>query len=136
MKKQIVLLVSVLALCFIGCGAFVAPEQFIPVQKVEFTTLKTLQSAKAFREFALSAAGAAYKNGLMGEEMKQDIIKTGNRLQLAINSAAEALILYHEAGGIDGSASLEERLADYQAVFNRFMEIVTPYIRGKETVDV
>jgi len=136
MKKQIVFLMIIVMICLPGCGLYTAPQHFTQAQKVEYTTLKTLQSAKVFREFALQSAGTAYKNGLMDDAVKNDIIKAGDRLQMAINSAADALVLYHQARGMGGTKALEEKLTGYQAIFNRFMEIVTPYITGKEVVDV
>lgn len=136
MRKQITVLIIIVVMCLPGCGVFSPPEHFTPVQKVEYTTLKTLQSAKVFRGFALKSAGTAYKNGLMDETVKQDIIQAGDKLQMAINGAADALIHYHKAGGIGGSTILDDKLGKYQSIFNRFLEKVTPYIKGKEAVDV
>ena len=124
-----------LGLFLMGCSGLKAPDNFTPAEKVQFTSLKTLKSAKIFKEFALGSAGSIYKKGLMKEETKEKIIKLGDELQRAINSAADALIAYKKSDGLGGDKMLEEKLIVYQALFNQFMEIVTPYVMnltGKE----
>lgn len=112
----------------IGCRTLTAPDHFTGPEKVQFTTLKTLKSAKIFREFALESAGSVYKQGLMNEETKDKIISVGDELQRAINSAADALIAYKKSDGLGEDQSLRKRLLVYQVLFNQFMEIVTPYM--------
>ncbi len=110
-----------------GCSLFIAPVDFTGSGKIEYTTLKTLQSARVFREFALGTAGSVYKNGLMSESIKEKIITVGDELQQAINTAADALIAYKQSAGT-GDETLQEKLVVYQALFNEFLEIVTPYV--------
>jgi len=128
-------LAVLVAFALSACSMFEAPDDFTEGQKVEYTTLKTLKSAKIFRDFALASAGSVYKNGLMDAETKDKIISVGDKLQLAINHAADALIAYKQSGGLGGDQSLQEKLLVYQSLFNQFMEIVTPYVldtAGKE----
>lgn len=128
-KTGVLLLILMFSLGAVGCAALTAPDHFTEPEKVQFTTLKTLKSAKIFREFALESAGSIYKQGLMDEETKDKIIFVGDELQRAINSAADALIAYKQADGlVDGDPSLRKRLLVYQVLFNQFMEIVTPYV--------
>lgn len=121
MKK---LMFITLALLFVGCASFTPPSDFTKSEKIQYTTIQTLKSAKAFREFTLESAGAVYKKGLMDDDTRDKIIEIGDRLQQAINVAADALLAYRQSGE---TYSLEEKLSIYQAVFNEFMEIVTPY---------
>lgn len=130
--QLLLLLIVVTVLFMTGCTAFQAPETMTETEKVTFTSLKTLKSAKIFREFALESAGSIYKKGLMDEETKEKIIEIGDDLQLAINGAADALIIYNDSGGLSGEKTLEEKLLVYQALFNQFMEIVTPYVMKLE----
>lgn len=125
-----VLCLLILGLFLTGCAGLSAPDNFTQTEKVEYTTLKTLKSAKIFREFALESAGSVYKKGLMEDETKEKIIKLGDQLQLAINTAADALIVYKQSGGLGGDKALEEKLIVYQSLFNQFMEIVTPFVAG------
>ena len=119
-------ILSLFILLFIvGCAGMNAPENFTPEQKVQFTTLKTLQAAKTFRVFALGAAGDAYKAGLITDVDKDKIIVIGDNLQEAINMAADALIAYKLSGD---EITLYGKVAIYQKLFNQFMEVVTPYL--------
>ena len=132
------LFLMALLLCWlvVGCAGFKAPANFTQTEKVEYTTLKTLKSAKIFREFALESAGSVYKKGLMKEDTKEKIIEIGDDLQLAINSAADALIAYKQSGVLGGDKTLQEKLVVYQTLFNQFMEIVTPYVMDISTKEV
>lgn len=133
MKKQISFLIVIIMMCLASCAILSTPEHFTPAQKVEYTTLKTLESAKTFREFALESAGSRYKQGLMDESTKEKIIKIGDELQLAINTAADALIAYKNTNGLVGDQSIAEKIGNYQAIFNQFMEAVTPYVMKTTT---
>lgn len=132
MKFKLFFVMIFLAIvCCYGCSMFQAPDNFTPEQKVEYTTLQTLKAAKDFRIFALKSAGSLYKKGLMSEDTKNEIIKIGDELQKAINDAADALALYHQTGGLK-SEILEEKIMAYQSLFNKFLEIATPYMIDEE----
>ncbi|MCP3941500.1 MAG: hypothetical protein GY710_08470 [Desulfobacteraceae bacterium] len=127
----LLLVLSTILLFFVvGCAGLTAPNHFTQAEKIEYTTLKTLKSANTFREFALESAGSVYKKGLMEESTKEKIIMLGDQLQLAINTAADALLAYKNSGGLGHDKTLEENLIVYQSLFNQFMEIVTPYVVG------
>lgn len=119
----------VMLLFMAGCSLFTAPSNFTHTQKVEFTSLQTLKSASTFRKFALESSAVAYKKGLIQEDTKNKIIKIGDTLQETINTAADALIAYHNSEITE--TDLSTKIMNYQKVFNEFLEIVTPYIEGK-----
>jgi len=131
-----VLCLLILSLFLMGCAGLNPPDNFTQTQKIEYTTLKTLKSAKIFREFALESAGSVYKKGLMKEDTKDKIIRLGDDLQLAINTAADALLAYKKSGGLGGNQALEEKLIVYQSLFNQFMEMVAPYVAGTSGKEV
>jgi hypothetical protein len=131
MRRNLLICLLLTALAT-GCAYFKAPDGFTPKQKAEYTTLQTLKAAKEFRVFGLESAGTMYKLGLLDDKTKGEIIETGDNLQAAINTAADALIWYHRTGDVKDKQSVEDKLAAYQELFNDFMEIVTPHLIGGE----
>lgn len=125
-KVFIVLFMIAILLSTQGCSLYQAPDSFTPKQKVEYTTLKTLKTAKQFRVFALSLTGDLYKNGLLTEKQKEEIITLGDSLQGSINTAANALILYHK--GLIQEENVSEKIEDYTNLFNDFLKLITPYL--------
>lgn len=133
MFRTIFVAIALAIVCF-GCSYFQAPDSFTAKEKVEYTSLRTLEAAKTFRTVGLEAAGAVYKAGAMDEKTKGKIIEIGDDLQEAINTAADALIAYKTmTDELADTSTLEAKIAAYQKVFNEFMELVTPYLTTTTT---
>ena len=120
------LILLMFMICLNSCAT--APDTFTPAEKVQLTTLKTLKSAKIFRVAALQSTAVYYKRGLIEEKDKEQIIEIGDQLQLAINIAADALIIYKETESVDDMANMDIKIMQYQQIFNQFMELVSLYL--------
>lgn len=129
-----VLFMSIVSMVCFGCFTFKSTSKLTQVQKVEYTTMRTLEAARDFRVFALETSGTLYKSGLMDDDTKIRIIKAGDNLQNYINTASDALLIFHTTNGDYGTAEIDASLAAYQAAFNSFLEIVTPYLLNKGIV--
>lgn len=103
-------------------------KDFSIEEKRIYTTMKTLEAAKEFRNLGLSAAGEYYKAGLMADKTKEDIIKIGNQVQSAINYTAEALKLYMILNDKDNLIDLQQKILVYQQIYGEFVDIIMPYM--------
>ena len=61
-------------------------------------------------------------------ETKDKIVEIANNLQVAINSTANALIVYNDSAGALGGADLETKIAIYQAMYGQFSDLVLPFV--------
>jgi len=119
----------ILALVYLfGMVLACAPSHFTPVEKTIYTTTKTLETAKQFRHTGLSVAADFYKQGLLDEELKDEIIVVADQLQNAINQTADALKLYLLADGKEGAMDLETKVLLYQQLYGKFSDLIMPYL--------
>jgi hypothetical protein len=123
-SKNVSILLTIVMMAF-ALSACVS-SNFTPSEKTILTTAKTLEAAVIFRDMGLETAGDFYKQGLLSEKEKEEIIEIGNNLYDAILLTKETLRLYHMTG--QGGKTLEERVALYQNLYGKFSDIVMPYL--------
>lgn len=106
-----------------------APKHLSRVEKMVYTSTKTLEAAKAFRETALVAAGMHFKRGMMSEQLKEEIIFVGDNLQQTINELSDMLIVAKRTQTY--TPSLNEKMVVYHALYGKFVDIVMPFVLEK-----
>lgn len=122
---------SILAIGFLCCFVFAcAPKDITPAEETSYITFRTLAAAKEFRHTGLSIAAEFYKQGLIHEELKKEIIIVADQLQDAINKVADALTLYIAASGQDSKKDLTDKIVTYQRIYGKFSDLVMPYLLG------
>lgn len=124
--RSLFLLMLVIGIFFVFIGC--APKSFTPVEKVIYTTTKTLETAKTFRHSGLLVAADFYKQGLMDEELKQEIVIVADQLQDAINKTADILKIYLVSEGKEGAMELEDKVLLYQQLYGKFSNLIMPYL--------
>lgn len=127
-KKISIWFISMIMMVFMlqSC-VFSAPDSFTPSEKVQFTTMKGLQTAYDFRIFALNSAKTFWDQGLMDIETKDKIVKLGDEFQKAINDTSIALEKYRTYNGVN-SSDLESKISLYQDLYVQFNTLIMPYI--------
>lgn len=121
----------ILMIVITGTYGCIGLQEGTPTEKVVYTSAKTLETAKIFRETGLDAAKLFWDQGLMTMETKDKIVEVANNLQAAINSAGKALKVYHETNGAEGGADLNSKILMYQAIYGQFVDLVMPYVIKK-----
>ena len=123
-------LIHFMILLFVLMGAFgcIGLKEGTPTEKVVFTSQKTLETAKIFRETGLASAKIFWDQGLMKMETKDKIVEVANNLQAAINSAGKALKIFHDTNGAQGGTDLDAKIQMYQAIYGQFVDLVMPYV--------
>ncbi|MCK5504084.1 MAG: hypothetical protein KAJ10_02920 [Thermodesulfovibrionia bacterium] len=108
----------------VGCGT----QNLKPTEDIISITIKTLEIAKEFRHVGLCVAGDLYKDNLISEEEKNEIIKFGDELQEAINDVAFALEMYIVLSDEENLIALKDKLAVYQKLYILFARLVVPLL--------
>ena len=103
------------------------PKNMTPQEKIEFSTLKGLETAKIFRDTALDAARDFWRQGLLSEEQAHEIAEVADDLQRAINEASYALEAYHKTGDL-AESDIEAKAKAYHEIYVRFSNLVMPFI--------
>jgi len=125
-KSSWLVLFCIFCVCCVGCF----PKTFSRSDKILYSYNQVLQSAKSFRVTALQSAAVYYKQGLLTEDKKVEIIELGDQLQDSINSSANALIVYQQLGSI-GEADVEIQIKEFEQIFEQFTNLVAPLIKTK-----
>jgi len=126
--KKVLSHFMILMIVLMGAYGCVTLKEGTPTEKVIFSSTKTLESAKIFRETGLDAAKIFWDQGLMDMETKDKIVEVANNLQAAINSAATALTIYNNSNGAEGGANLDTKIQMYQMIYGEFVDLVMPYV--------
>ena len=118
----------ILLMVLMGTFGCIGLKEGTPTEKVVYTSQKTLESAKIFRETGLDSAKVFWDQGLMTMETKDKIVEVSNNLQAAINSSGKALKIFHDTNGAQGGADLDAKIRMYQAIYGQFVDLVMPYV--------
>ncbi len=129
MNKRLHFVILLMAMFFISCAC--APSSFSKKEKAVYTTFKTLQTAKQFRVTGLKIAGGLHTDGMIDDDLARIIIKTGDALQLSINTASVSLKLYKTTGKPKDMDDLRVCIRAYEQVYGQFTDLVMPYIFKK-----
>ena len=85
-------------------------------------------------DVALSGMGDLYRDGLIGEDVKNKAIEYGRAYKVAHNEAVRALAAYEERGGTEAKDAYLKASLDASAALARLINYAKPYLvkHGKE----
>ena len=113
-----------MSITILGNSCIKQPANISTEMRVE----KMLRLATIFRTTGLQVTGDLYRQELLSEDKKEEIIKVANELQLSINTTATALEVYYNLEGSQGLDILEDRLKIYNAAYAQFSALIMPYL--------
>ena len=115
MRRKLSLLVLVLFFFSFACAHFVE------------NSYKTLATAGITYDEAMKAVADAYKQGLINDAQKAEIIKIAQKFHRAYHAAVDALEEYKK-GNVD-QAEAEEKVLLVSQILDELLEKVKPLIR-------
>ena len=99
------------------------------------TMFKTLQTAKQFRHTGLSIVGDFYKQGLVSEDKKEEVIEIGNELKEIIAVSFDCLKDYVEVKNNTTLSALNSNIQLYNRIYAKFSDLIIPYLLKEATGD-
>lgn len=123
-KRLTMFLTLVVLLAVVGC----APKNLTTEDKVIYSVVKTLDTAKTFRTLGLQTAGKLHTDGVIDDKMAREIITVANDLQASINATALLLETYKKTNSEEDKKLLDEKVAIYMELYGKFVELIMPYV--------